>query len=225
MVVPKKLGAPTAFAYPDGARRKHSDLRCANTVETGCHSEKVSTGTQDGCTLPGFYGVLDGRRTCMQAIILRHFEGGDSVAFQELRLQRPTPRWTVRQHRSRPFSLLRRHGNFATGGRSPEPSQSNHGTDLLSLDREPVDRRRAVRLSGPQHGGRKLRLIRRIGKVLRLKTERRAPPVHLALLAVDRPAQVIPGVKLHAWLAGEHFHDPSAARIVHPRARAHRSRC
>ena len=115
MVVPKKLGAPTAFAYPDGARCKYSDLRCANTVEAGCRSEKISTGTQDGCTLPGFHGVLDGRRTRMQAIILRHFEGGDSVAFQELRLQRLTLRWTVCQHRGQLFILLRRDGNLATG--------------------------------------------------------------------------------------------------------------
>src|SRR4051812_44916678 len=84
--------------------------------------------------------------------------------------------------------------------------------DLLTHPK-PIHRRRVVPLPGAEHGGGELRLVRRVGEVLRLETERRALFVDLAALARDLSVQEIARVELDAGLGGEHVHRAPARGI------------
>src|SRR5664280_1085322 len=80
---------------------------------------------------------------------------------------------------------------------------------------ELVNDRVLVSLAGFQLGARELRLVWRVGIMLRLKAKCIASLVNLSAFASNGAVQGIPGVKLHAGLCRPHFHHPACARLEH----------
>src|SRR5258708_4157142 len=82
---------------------------------------------------------------------------------------------------------------------------------------------RLVAPAGPQHGGREVRMVRRIGEMLRLEAQRGTLLIHAAALAGDRAVEEVPGVELQARLGRRHVERTSARRILELRRVAKRA--
>src|ERR1700685_1725114 len=100
-----------------------------------------------------------------------------------------------------------------------------HGASLDSwhtwrgrlLHREPIQAGGMQCLARLQLGGWKAGVVRRIGKVLRLKAQRRTMRVELAAFALHRAVEEVSGVELHPRLGGQDLQYASGLRIVHSR--------
>src|SRR4051794_27405341 len=74
-----------------------------------------------------------------------------------------------------------------------------------------------VILPWPQQRARKVRLVRRIGKMLRLETEAVTPAIHGAASANDAAIEEVARIELHAGLRGVDLHGAAAPGIAHAR--------
>src|SRR5258708_20738078 len=83
------------------------------------------------------------------------------------------------------------------------------------------DRRRMVPFAGADDGGREVRMIRRIGEVLRLETERRAFLIDAADFSRQRAVEEITGVELQSGLARRPVARPSTRGIFELRGMPH----
>jgi len=72
-------------------------------------------------------------------------------------------------------------------------------------------------LAGFEFHGRKFWFIRRVGEMLRLKTESRSPLIHRAAFAGDAAIKKISGVKLQAGFVAPDFHHSTTGRFAHAR--------
>src|SRR5579864_2205502 len=80
---------------------------------------------------------------------------------------------------------------------------------------------RAVKfLAGLEHRRRKIWLVRRIGKVLRLKTQPAAKRIFFPAFALDGPVQKIACIELDAGLVGENLQHASAGRFFNARGQS-----
>ena len=73
------------------------------------------------------------------------------------------------------------------------------------------------RLSRSQNRGRKLGMVRGIGKMLSLETESVTPLVHMPLLACDGSIQKVSGIKLNSGLVGGDLHDAATRGLIRSR--------
>ena len=73
----------------------------------------------------------------------------------------------------------------------------------------------AVGVVALEYGGRETRVIRGIGKMLRLEAKRRPFAVDLSAFAANAAVQEVAGIELNAGLGGTHFHDPATLRLAH----------
>jgi hypothetical protein len=80
-------------------------------------------------------------------------------------------------------------------------------------DTELVNDGVVVGLARLQFGRWEIRMVRRIGKMLRFHAEGVADLINLAALAGDRAVQEIAGVELQAGLGRPDFHDAAAGRF------------
>src|SRR6476660_4881178 len=85
------------------------------------------------------------------------------------------------------------------------------------LNRKPVHGSGLILLPGLQFRRRERGLVRRIRKMLCLKTESVALLIHFPALAAQGPIQEIPRVKLDSRLVGQRFQDSPRFGIAHPR--------
>ena len=96
----------------------------------------------------------------------------------------------------------------------------NPSADLFS-HAESIDAGLRISLARAQHGGRKILVIRRIGKILGLEGYPRAEIVPVASFADLRPVHKIPAVKLQAGLIGFDLHHDPRCGFVHFGGHAH----
>src|SRR5215472_4602693 len=88
---------------------------------------------------------------------------------------------------------------------------------LLFFRGKLVDRRRVIALSGLQLRRRKLRMVRGVGKMLGLQTERHALGIRNSTLALGGSIQKIPSVKLHSRLGRPHFQNSTGSLLCNAR--------
>src|SRR5579872_912318 len=72
--------------------------------------------------------------------------------------------------------------------------------ERLSSDAKAEHRRRVIAAVGAQHRGREVRMVRRVGEMLRLEAERGSLLIDAAALAGQRPVEEVAGIELHAGL-------------------------
>src|SRR6185369_2316536 len=82
--------------------------------------------------------------------------------------------------------------------------------------REFVNRGLRVSLARGQDDGWKPRFVRRIGKVLRLKTKTVAPLVNFAVLSGDTAVKKVSGIQLNTGFSCIDLHHAAGSRLVSP---------
>src|SRR3979490_1294330 len=97
-----------------------------------------------------------------------------------------------------------------------EPTRRAFLAVLLGLRREGKGGHAVPRLPRLQLGSRKRRMVRRIGKMLRLQTQPRVLHMPFLRLAVLRSIKEVARIKLHARLRRGHRQHATARWIVNP---------
>src|SRR5262249_37470930 len=77
-----------------------------------------------------------------------------------------------------------------------------------------VDDRMTISLARLENRRGKIRLVRRVGKMLRLHAETVALLINPAALAGEDPLEEIAGIKLHPGSGGKHFEHPAGGWFV-----------
>src|ERR1700731_4981095 len=98
----------------------------------------------------------------------------------------------------------------------------------IPMQRAPLSRRESKNscgvewLAGKQRSRRKTRVVRRIREMLTLQAKRGALLVHLPSLAMRRPVQKIPCIKLYPGLGRQDLQDAAALGIARDRRQLNR---